>query len=140
MDAIAAAVRRRPVSPSSTTASQPGDHRRRGPPEKGHERELPERTRRREALMLRHGLPDRRSEAQGGDDEQQHRGDQAHDGQGVLPGVAGQPAGDPMCPDRQPASGQVHRLPRARHALPGPGRATSTPSISSRWTSRWLGG
>ena len=44
-----------------------------------------------------------------------------HDGQGVLPGVGGQSAGDPAYPDRQAAGGQVHRFPQARGALPGPG-------------------
>ncbi len=54
---------------------------------------------------------------QGEQDEHHRRGDQAHDGQGVLPGVGGQPAGDPAYPDRQAAGGQVHRLTQAHLLL-----------------------
>ena len=94
---------------------QPGDHHHDGLPKRGQDREQrPERSPRADGCI--HGSP-----FQGEEDEHHRRGDQAHDGQGVLPGVGGQPAGDPAYPDRQAAGGQVHRLPQARGALPGPG-------------------
>ena len=114
MDAIAAAAPRLPVSPSSTTASQAIITTTHSPREGGTRSMRPERDPRGGGCS--HGSP-----SQGEEDEHHRRGDQAHDGQGVLPGVGGQPAGDPADPDHQAAGGQVHRLAQARRALSGPG-------------------